>query len=116
MLRKVSGRGAEGADTCSMHSRQQLDARSAHLMCGWRLVLLAASALLVLAALPGAASAAGWTTITSPPVTNTTISPVQDVAWDGSTLWMVWGTETFDVEVRGWNGTSWIAPYPAVVS
>lgn len=81
----------------------------------WFLLAIAAAWAVVLLH-PVTARSAGWTTVTNPPVTNTSISPVQDLAWDGSTLWMVWGTETFDVLVSGWNGTSWTSPYPAVVS
>jgi hypothetical protein len=76
---------------------------------GVRACLLVLVALAVLATAPAMARAASapWTAITSPGANNTTVSPIPDIAWDGTNLWMAWGDDAFDVNVKRWNGASW---------
>lgn len=58
------------------------------------------------------AALAPWTAIaTAPGADNTVVSPVPDIAWDGTNLWLAWGDDAFDVDVTRWNGSSW-STYP----
>lgn len=76
-----------------------------------------AAALALVALIAGAApasAAAPWTAITSPG-SQTTLNPIPEMAWDGSGLWITWGSDNVDVEVSRWNGTSWTS-YPQPVN
>ncbi|MCW2962210.1 MAG: hypothetical protein JWM90_2597 [Thermoleophilia bacterium] len=78
--------------------------------------LIACLALVVgLLLQPDLVGAAAWTPITNPGTANSAVAPAQDIAWDGTGLWVTWATETHGVSVKRWNGSVWTA-YAAPVA
>lgn len=73
--------------------------------------VLVTAALLLLALIAPNAAQAAWTAQGGHGLANFSISPVPELAWDGSDLWITTGTDAFDVEVRSWDGASWTT-YP----